>query len=153
MLIYKIKFTPDGSVTAFSASQAKRFADGYVGKEVIFRGKKRKVRAARFDTTRGFVLTDTNGKTFLYADIADTAVAHNERPIEPAATPERKAWKAKPERDVADFRVRLERAVVREARELTRHDPDLHISDPLFVAYLARLGLRALRRKASSNGE
>lgn len=153
MIVYKIKFA-GGSTELMTAIQAKRFTDGFVGKAVTFRGKKRVIRSARFDTTRGFVLTDTHGKTFLFATIVDAVPSDS--PSEAAPKPKKKAREAKTEQkaeqNLADFRVRLERAVVREARELTRHDPDLHISDPLFVAYLARLGLRALRQREPRNG-
>lgn len=147
MIIYKFKLKPGSVATAATEAQAKRLAEGYVGNEVTYRGKKRKIVKAKFNSTRGFVLTDDKGKTFLYAAIIDTAVAH-EAPSEPE-TPKEKKPKAKPTQDVADFRVRLERSVIREARRLTCHDAELHISDPLLVAYLARLGLRELRQRSS----
>lgn len=154
MIVYKIKLA-GGSTELMTAVGAKRFADGYVGKLVTYRGKEHTIGKARFDSTRGFVLTDTHGKTFLYASIVDAVPG--EEPSEAAPKSKKKGREAKTEQNrearaelnLADFRVRLERAVVREARELTRHDPDLHISDPLFVAYLARLGLRELRRRKS----
>lgn len=149
MIIYKLRFKPSDTTTEATEAQAKRLATGYIGKEVIFRGKNRKIASARFNPTRGFVLTDDKGKTFLYADILDTRVAR-ETPSEPETHKEKKP-KAKPTQDVADFRVRLERSVIREACRLTCHDAELHISDPLLVAYLARLGLRELRQRGSRN--
>lgn len=147
MLIFKIKFKGKaGTTIEVSAAKAKRLADGYIGRVVNFRGKEREVRAARFDSTRGFVLTDTKGKTFLFAEIVDTDVSH-ETP-DKSDSKLKKMRKEKPVQDVADIRVRLERDVIREARQLTCGGPELHISDSRLVAYLARLGLRELRRNA-----
>jgi hypothetical protein len=94
---YLLEFDVDGREEAVDLTKAgaEELVAEYTGKTVVFKGKDHKIKSGCFDPTRGIVLTDTNGKTFVYATLMDTVHEEGEEEPEKIVKPKKKMGRRK----------------------------------------------------------
>lgn len=90
---YLLEFRTGDSEEAIDLTRAgaEELITEYIGKTIVFKGKDHKIKSGRFDSTRGIVLTDTNGTNFIYAKIMDVVREEGEEEPEKIVKPKRKA--------------------------------------------------------------